>query len=86
MKDGSLESRELGLRISAEGTVLRLRDARTGKKVLTRKEVAMESAKKAKKAMSKARRAELQLKALEAELTRLRGQVKSPSVGEPELP
>jgi len=37
-EDGSLTSQELGLRLAAEGRMLRLIDARTGERVLTREE------------------------------------------------
>jgi Uma2 family endonuclease len=56
--DGALASQELGLRLVPEGSMVRLRDLRTGRRVLTRAE-------RAKNAERRARR-------LQAELTRLR--------------
>jgi Putative restriction endonuclease len=58
--DGSLTSKELGLRLVAEGHMVRLIDARTGKPILTRQERAQD--------------AEQRAAALEAELARLRGE------------
>jgi hypothetical protein len=56
--DGSLTSKELSLRLMAEGHMIRLIDARTGKPLLTRQE--------------RAEQAEQRAQALEAELARLR--------------
>jgi len=58
--DGSLTSKELGLRLGAEGHMVRLIDVRTGKPILTRQE--------------RAERAEQRAQALEAELARLRSE------------
>jgi len=48
--DGSLISRELGLRLVKEGTMLRLRHARTGRRVLTRAERAENAERRTRKA------------------------------------
>jgi len=45
--DGSLTSKELGLRLVAEGHMLRLIDARTGKPILTRQESAQQQKQRA---------------------------------------
>jgi Uma2 family endonuclease len=76
-KDGSLESKELGLRLSAEGVMIRLRDARSGRRVLTREEVARQS-------NVRARRAQRSAKSLEAEVARLRKQLEKRPPGSSE--
>jgi hypothetical protein len=86
--DGSLTSRELGLRLVAEGQLLRLIDARTGRPVLTRAERAQQAREKeeqerqqreqaqkeARRARRQAREAEKRAEALAAELERLRAE------------
>lgn len=56
--DGSLASKQLGLRLQAEGSMIRFRDAQTGKPILTRAEAKEQ--------------AERRAAALEAELARLK--------------
>jgi hypothetical protein len=46
-RDGSLTSKELGLRLVPEGGMLRLVDARTGQKILTPAERAEEATRRA---------------------------------------
>jgi Uma2 family endonuclease len=70
-EDGSLESKELGLRLSSEGAMLRFRDARTGRRVLTREETNQRATKKLNQATRRARRGLDRVKALEAEVARL---------------
>jgi Uma2 family endonuclease len=65
--DGSLTSEELGLRLVPEGYLLRLTDARTGERVLTREE--------------KAERERVRADALAAEVERLRAEKAQSEVG-----
>jgi Uma2 family endonuclease len=64
-EDGSLMSAELGLRLLAEGEMLRLIRAKSGKRILTRAE-------KAERAEQRANALAAQVEALKAELERLR--------------
>jgi Uma2 family endonuclease len=76
-KDGSLESKELGLRLTPEGSMLRPRNLKTGRKLLTLAEVAQ-------RALNKLRHAEQsagQVKALKAENARLRALLNLPPEG-----
>jgi Uma2 family endonuclease len=76
--DGSLTSRELGLRLTPEGSMLRLRNARTGRRVLTHSEQAERASRQAERQRRQAekqrQRDEQRMRELEAELARLRGQ------------
>lgn len=56
-EDGSLVSEQLGLRMKAEGTLLRLIDLKTGKPVLTRAERAAQEEERAKKEKQRAKQA-----------------------------
>jgi Uma2 family endonuclease len=56
--DGSVESNQLGLRLTNEGTMLRLRDAKTGRRVLTREEANQRATRKVNQATRRALRAE----------------------------
>jgi Uma2 family endonuclease len=66
--DGSLTSRELGLRLKAEGILLRMFDLRTGEMVRTRSERANREADRARQERDRADR-------LAAEVERLRAQL-----------
>lgn len=76
--DGRLTSRELGARLTAEGGMLRLRDARTGRRILTRAEQVERAQQRAtlaqRRATEESRRAteeSRRVAALEAENARL---------------
>jgi Uma2 family endonuclease len=78
-QDGSLFSQELGLRVIAEGQMVRLLDAETGEKILTleeKKEMAeIRAEQERERAEQERKRAEQEKQradALQAELTRLR--------------
>jgi Uma2 family endonuclease len=79
--DGSLTSKELGLRLLPDGAMLRLIDDRTGKPIPTRRERAAQAERRAQRASRRAQeqrqRAEQErqrAEALQAELARLRQQ------------
>ena len=63
--DGRLTSKQLGLHLAAEGRMLRLSDARTGERVLTREECIAQERQRAEEERQRAQ-------ALEAEVARLR--------------
>jgi Uma2 family endonuclease len=71
--DGSLESRTVGLRLNVDGETLRLIDATTGERLPDFQEMA--AARQA--AEERAEAAEARVRALEEELTRLRGERKT---------
>jgi Uma2 family endonuclease len=72
--DGSLTSKELGLRLLLEGHMLRLIDARTGKPVLTRQERADQEKRRADREKRRADQERQRVDALTAELARLQKQ------------
>jgi Uma2 family endonuclease len=78
--NGELVS-ELGFRMRAEGTMLRLIDARTGELIPTREERATEAERKADEAERKAEQEKRRADALQAELDRLRAQLQQPPSG-----
>lgn len=63
--DGSLNSVELGLRFTVEGTMLRVRDLRTGRRVLTRSEKAQRAERRAKESERRAKETERRAKQVE---------------------
>jgi hypothetical protein len=73
--DGSLLSRELGLRLVPEGAMLRLIDDRTGKSVPTRQERVEEEKQYRKLETQRADQEKQRADALAAELTRLKKQM-----------
>jgi Uma2 family endonuclease len=70
--DGSLISRQLGLRLIKEETMLRLRHARTDRRVLTRAERAENAERRTRKARQETQEARQRLGELQAEVERLR--------------
>jgi len=70
--DGSLTSKELGLRLVAEGHMLRLIDARTGKPILTRQESAQQQKQRADLAEQQKEQEKQRADALAAQPARLR--------------
>jgi Uma2 family endonuclease len=72
--DGSLTSKELGLRLFLEGHMLRLIDARTGEPVLTRQERADQEKQRADREKQRADQEKQRADALAAEVARLRNQ------------
>jgi Uma2 family endonuclease len=70
--DGSLVSKELGLRLVPEGTMLRLIDLKTGRPVLTRAERAEQERRRAQLERRRARQERERARELEAEVERLR--------------
>jgi Uma2 family endonuclease len=73
-KDGSLTSKELGLRLAPEGEMLRLIDA-TGQPVLTRTERAQRAIERADQEKQRADQERQQVESLKAEVERLRRQL-----------
>jgi Uma2 family endonuclease len=71
-QDGSLTSTELGLRFTPEGSMLRLRNAASGRRVLTRAERAENAERRNRRAREEAQEARQQVQELKAELERLR--------------
>jgi Uma2 family endonuclease len=78
-EDGSLSSEELGLRLVAEGEMLRLVRAKSGRRILTRAEKVEEAERRADReeqradlAEQRANEREVEVAALKAELERLR--------------
>lgn len=71
-RDGSLVSRQLGLRMVPEDAMLRLYDLQTGNRVLTRLEQAEQEKQRAEQERHRADDLESEVKALRAELKRLR--------------
>jgi hypothetical protein len=78
--DDVLES-ELGFRMRAEGTMLRLIDSETGEPIPTREERAVAAERKADEAERKAGQEKQRADALQAELDRLRAQFQPPPSG-----
>jgi hypothetical protein len=72
LKDGSLKSTELGLLLTPEGRMLRLRDLKTGEMVLTRAEQAERLKQLAKAERDRADELAERLAALQDEVNRLR--------------
>jgi hypothetical protein len=72
--DGSLTSQQLSLRLLAEGTMLRLRSDRTGRRVLTRAELAERAERRAKRDRERAAQEKQRADRLAAELARLKAQ------------
>jgi Uma2 family endonuclease len=72
--DGSLASKELGLRLQAEGHMLRLVDARTGQAIPTRTEARDLERQSKDREKQRADQEKQRADALEAELTRLRNE------------
>jgi Uma2 family endonuclease len=73
--DGSLASRQLGLRLMVEGEMLRLVGMRSGEPILTKDERNERSEQRAGQAEQRAEQAERRAEALEAELRRLRARL-----------
>jgi Uma2 family endonuclease len=71
-EDGSLTSAELGLRLLAEGEMLRLIRAKSGRRILTRAEKVEQAELRAGRAEQRAQKLEGEVEALKAELERLR--------------
>jgi Uma2 family endonuclease len=71
-KDGSLVSKELGLRMVPDGIMLRFIDLATGKPILTRSERAEQERLRAEQEKLRAEQEKLRADALSAELTELR--------------
>lgn len=70
--DGSLTSRELGLRMRAEGAMLRLIDAQTDRPVLTRSEQAEQAKQQTRRAQQRIKQANQRAETLAAEVERLK--------------
>jgi len=88
---GYLNSEELGLRMCLEGSMLRFRDVRTGRRVLTRQEQAEQARREAKREARKRKQEvkereqeRLRANALQAELDQLRSALKPPDTDKQE--
>lgn len=78
-EDGSLVSEQLGLRMKAEGTLLRLIDLKTGKPVLTRAERAAQEEERAKKEKQRAKQAREDAEKAKGEAEKAKGEAEKAS-------